>query len=105
MSEDRYCHWLKGFLIGGLAGVVVGVLFAPKSGKETRNELGEKATNLAERMKEEYEVALEKGKVGYESLLNQLKKAEAEAEEKARRGKEWITKAFPVADDLKGGTD
>lgn len=82
MSENRCCYWLKGFLIGGLAGVVAGVLFAPKSGKETRNELGEKATNLAERMKEEYEVALEKSKSRYESLLKQLKKAEAEVAEK-----------------------
>jgi gas vesicle protein len=84
MSEDRYCYWLKGFLIGGLAGVVAGVLFAPKSGKETRNELGEKATNLAERMKEEYEVALENSKNRYESLLKQLKKAEAVADKRQR---------------------
>jgi gas vesicle protein len=53
MSENRYSYWLKGLLIGGLAGLVAGVLFAPKSGKETRNELGEKATDLATRMKEE----------------------------------------------------
>lgn len=84
MSEDRYCHWLKGLFIGGLVGVVAGVLFAPKSGKETRNELGEKATNLAERMKEEYEVALEKSKSRYESLLKQLKKDETVADEKAK---------------------
>ena len=84
MSEDKYCHWLKGLLIGGLVGVVAGVLFAPKSGKETRNELGEKATNLAERMKEEYEVALEKSKSRYESLLKQLKKDETVADEKAK---------------------
>jgi gas vesicle protein len=84
MSENRCCYWLKGLLIGGLAGVVVGILFAPKSGEETRNELGEKATNLAERMKEEYEVALEKSKSRYESLLKQLKKAEAVAGEKEK---------------------
>jgi len=84
MSEDRYCYWLKGFLIGGLAGVAAGILFAPKSGKETRNELGEKATNLAERMKEEYEVSLENSKSRYESLLKQLKKAEVVADEKAK---------------------
>jgi gas vesicle protein len=84
MSENRYCYWLKGLLIGGLAGVVVGILFAPRSGKETRKELGDKATDLATRMKEEYEVALEKSKCTYESLLKQLKKAEAAADEKEK---------------------
>ena len=84
MSENRSCYWLEGLLIGGLAGAVIGILFAPKSGKETRQELGEKATDLAERMKEEYEVALEKSKSRYESLLRQLKKNEAAADDKAR---------------------
>ena len=74
MSENRCCYWLKGFFIGGLVGVVVGILFAPKSGKETRQELGDKATNLAVRMKEEYEVALEKSKSRYESLLSSSKR-------------------------------
>jgi gas vesicle protein len=84
MSENRCCYWLKGLLIGGLAGAVVGILFAPKSGKETRNELEEKATDLATRMKAEYEVALEKSKCTYESLLKQLKKTDAAADEKAK---------------------
>jgi len=88
MSENRYCYWLKGLLIGGLAGVAAGILFAPKSGKETRNELGEKASDLATRMKEEYEVALEKSKCTYESLLKQLKKAEATADEKVNMNTE-----------------
>jgi hypothetical protein len=38
---------------------------------------------LATRAKEEYEAALEKSKSRYESLLRQLKKAEAEAEKDA----------------------
>jgi gas vesicle protein len=84
MSENRCCYWLKGLLIGGLAGIAVGLLYAPKSGKETRSNLGDKAANLAERMKEEYEVALEKSKSRYESLLKQLKKAEVVADEKAK---------------------
>jgi gas vesicle protein len=88
MSQNGYCHWLKGLLIGGLAGAAVGILFAPKSGKETRNELGEKASDLATRMKEEYEVALEKSKCTYESLLKQLKKAEASVDEKPKMNTE-----------------
>ncbi len=88
MSENRCCYWLKGFLIGGLAGVIAGVLFAPKSGKETRDELGEKAADIATRVKEEYEIALEKNKIRYESLLKQLRKAEAVTEEKEKTNEE-----------------
>ncbi|HTZ40519.1 MAG TPA: YtxH domain-containing protein [Syntrophales bacterium] len=88
MPEKRHSHWLEGLLIGGLAGMVVGMLFAPMSGKETRQKLGEKATDLATRMKEEYNVALEKSKCTYESLLKQLKKADAVADEKTKMNTE-----------------
>ena len=79
--------------------MVVGILLAPRSGKETRKELGEKATDLATRMKEEYEVALEKSKCTYESLLKQLQKAEAAADEKAKMNTEGSWKPPP---DQKG---
>ena len=105
MSEKRCCLLLQGLFIGGLVGVALGILFAPRSGKETRREIGDKAADLSVRMKEECGTALEKGKCTFESLLKQLKKAEAEAEDKARTGAEWITRAFPVVKDLKGETD
>jgi gas vesicle protein len=88
MDENRCCYWLRGLFIGGLIGIVVGLLYAPRSGKEARREIGEKASDLAMRAKEEYEAALEKSKSRYESLLRQLKKAEAEAEENAMTGTE-----------------
>jgi len=47
-----------------------------------------KATNLAARLKEEYEVSLEKSKSRYESLLRQLKKTEAELAEKEKMDSE-----------------
>ena len=37
---------LLGLLIGGLAGVVTMLLFAPQSGKETRDQIEEKAIEL-----------------------------------------------------------
>jgi len=47
------------FLAGAIVGVGVGILLAPKSGKETREQLGslahkaqEKAADLASRMKQ-----------------------------------------------------
>jgi len=85
--SDNNCNcgdWMKGLLIGGLIGVVVGLLYAPKSGKETRDELSDKAKDIAVKLKDEYEVALEKSKSAYENLLTKLKEVEAKAEKKAQ---------------------
>jgi gas vesicle protein len=45
----------KGFLLGGLIGFAAGVLFAPKSGKDTREELKGESGDLIGRAKEELE--------------------------------------------------
>jgi gas vesicle protein len=43
MSENS-SDLLVGLIIGGLVGVTLGILFAPKSGKETRADIARKAT-------------------------------------------------------------
>ncbi len=42
MSENNN-DLIVGFIIGGLIGVTLGILFAPKSGKETRADIARKA--------------------------------------------------------------
>jgi gas vesicle protein len=84
MSENKCGDWAKGLLIGGLVGVIIGLLYAPKSGKETRDELSDKAKDVASKLKDEYDVALEKSKSAYENLLKKLKEVEAKAEKKAQ---------------------
>jgi gas vesicle protein len=44
--------FLTGFVIGGAIGAIAGILLAPKSGKETREELAKGAKEAAERTKE-----------------------------------------------------
>ncbi|MCX7912467.1 MAG: YtxH domain-containing protein [Dehalococcoidales bacterium] len=44
--------FLLGFIIGAIAGIAVGLLYAPKPGKETRAILREKAERLKERASE-----------------------------------------------------
>ena len=43
----------KGFVLGGLVGMAVGILFAPKSGKDMREELMEESDDLLEKAKKE----------------------------------------------------
>jgi gas vesicle protein len=51
---------VKGFIVGTLGGVVLGILYAPKSGKETREELRKSTEELFEKAKERYEEACKK---------------------------------------------
>jgi gas vesicle protein len=55
MAEDRYegsSNHLLYFLLGGLAGAAVALLYAPRSGRETREMLGEKLREGADRGRE-----------------------------------------------------
>lgn len=52
MSEkEGGSNFLVGFIIGAIAGVAIGFLYAPKSGKETRALLREKASSVTERIR------------------------------------------------------
>jgi len=72
MSENNR-DLLLGLFIGGLIGAAFGILFAPKSGRETRQDIVRKA-------KEEYEKAKEKSKSAYEAAAKRLKKPEGSVE-------------------------
>lgn len=74
MSENNR-DLLLGLFIGGLIGAALGILFAPKSGKETREDIVRKA-------KEEYEKALEKSKSAYDAAAKRFKKSEESVEGK-----------------------
>jgi gas vesicle protein len=71
-------NFALGALIGAAAGVAIGILFAPRSGKETRNMLGDKAKEYTEKSKEvlekSKEVAKEKIKATADSISKQMDK-------------------------------
>jgi gas vesicle protein len=49
--------FLKGTLLGVLVGGLAGILFAPKSGKETREDIKKAATDVAKKAETMYEDA------------------------------------------------
>jgi gas vesicle protein len=51
-DRDSGNSFLIGFILGAVAGVAVGFLYAPKAGKETRTLLKEKAGELKEKASE-----------------------------------------------------
>jgi len=53
-SGDRF---MKGLVLGGIIGGALGILFAPKSGKETREELSEETDKLLSQVKIDIENA------------------------------------------------
>ncbi|MCB0292558.1 MAG: YtxH domain-containing protein, partial [Calditrichaeota bacterium] len=51
MSDNRGLDFLKGFLVGGAMGAIIALLYAPKSGRETREDLGGKVGDMYEKAK------------------------------------------------------
>jgi gas vesicle protein len=74
--------FMEGLVVGGLIGIVIGILCAPKSGRETREEIGQRVDELLATVKEEYEHAAEKSRKAYEAALKRLKALEKKALEK-----------------------
>ena len=79
MSDSRTLEFLKGIIIGGAIGAVVGLLYAPKSGRETREELSGKVDDMYRQARDEYEDALSKARQSYEATLQRLNDLEADA--------------------------
>ena len=81
---------IKGLLIGGLIGAVVGILYAPKSGEETREEIRHSAEELLEKAKCQYEEAYRK----VEKLADREKESIIGKKERLKRALEAGVEAF-----------
>jgi gas vesicle protein len=58
--SDNNGNLLVGFIIGALVGATLGILFAPKSGRETREDIARNTDKLLVKAKDEYKKAAEK---------------------------------------------
>jgi YtxH-like protein len=86
---------LRTFLLGGVAGVLAGILLAPRSGRELRGSLANRAGEARERGRETYFDAQE-----------QMRERLAEVREGARRTPDVAPEAEaldPLAEETTGG--
>jgi gas vesicle protein len=99
MSDKNKNGFVKGTIIGAAIGAIGGILFAPKSGKETRKDISDAAVkaknsaeaklkaayselgNLAAKAKKEAEELKGKAKTEYEKLANKLEAAQIRIKE------------------------
>lgn len=84
-DRDEFGAFLIGFVVGGITGAVVSLLYAPQSGEETRAVIREKSIELRDRAAEQAEMiaskaeklagdAKERGKEAYEGVKKAVAK-------------------------------
>ena len=73
------------FLVGAVAGAAVALLYAPATGREAREYLGEKAREGADRAREAAEKGRQVVKEGRETLVSAIERGR-EAYQQARSG-------------------
>jgi len=69
MSDNKGGEIIGAFLVGGLIGAAIGILFAPKAGKETREQLGDWMDETKVKAKEKLEKLEEEIKHRKDQLL------------------------------------
>jgi gas vesicle protein len=69
---DKSDNFFKGFVIGGIVGAFVGLMLAPKSGKELRSELSEESEKFLGKAREDIEHAKKAAIHAYESSRDRI---------------------------------
>jgi gas vesicle protein len=72
---------ISGVLIGAAAGAVLGILFAPDSGIETRKRISERSNDLADNLKNKFNDFVD-------AVSNKFQSAKEEAKNATNKGKE-----------------
>lgn len=91
MSKDNNRKFALGALIGSVAGVIAGLLTAPKSGKETREDIKETANKV-------FLEAEKRLKILYGELNELIDRGAEEAKKRTGKAKDELDKAIGLAE-------
>ncbi len=106
MDDEKRTSWesfFKGLLAGGLIGAGLALLFAPKSGRELREDIKRKSSELKkdaellyseakEKTEEWWSESLKKAEQLRQDAEHKLEEAKAKAAELIEEGKKWVEK-------------
>ncbi|MEO6547518.1 MAG: YtxH domain-containing protein [Ferruginibacter sp.] len=85
---------LSGILIGAAAGAVLGVLFAPEKGTETRGKISKKGADLKNTVKDKINDLVDGISSHYEGMKSDAEDAYQEGKEKFGKAKSEAKNSF-----------
>lgn len=101
-DRDEFGAFLVGFIVGGLTGAVVSLLFAPQSGEETRALIKDKSIELRDKASVSAEQALAKAEA---AAAEARARADELAQELKARGETVVsevrTRGGAIVEDVK----
>jgi gas vesicle protein len=101
MSEDKSFSFFKGAVFGAIAGAVAGILLAPKSGAETREDLKKLALEMGDKGKDIYMQTRKRVLLTVKELRDAGKKIDKDRyEEIVNEALVEIKNDFPVTTDV-----
>jgi gas vesicle protein len=83
------------FLLGTAAGFILGILFAPASGEETRKKIQEGAAKTGEKAKEGYERITKEAEKGIQIVKEKTTEGVAAIKDFVEKKKDEIAKKVP----------
>ena len=96
-DRDNFGTFLFGFLLGGITGAVVALLYAPQSGEETRTVIKEKAIELADKtgdtLEETYVKAEQAATDAVAKAQDLIKVAQEKATDMTQKGQVMLEEA------------
>ncbi len=90
MSKQKL---LAGILLGAAAGAVLGILFAPDKGSETRRKIGEKKDKLAGKVKDKFNDLVD-------TVSDKVESAKHSMQEWKQKGKERYANLHTESEEL-----